>query len=48
VYIQKYKDDSGLKFLEKAGVQIEQLELWEKNKYYFGLRAFSCSEYGLE
>jgi len=25
VYIERYKDDSGLKFLEKAGVEIEQI-----------------------
>jgi dCMP deaminase len=25
VYINKYKDDSGLRFLEKAGVKTEQL-----------------------
>ncbi|MEY2963882.1 MAG: hypothetical protein RL754_1143 [Bacteroidota bacterium] len=27
VYVQKYKDDSGLKFLEKAGVEIEQMSI---------------------
>ena len=26
VYRNKYKDDSGLRFLEKAGVRIEQLD----------------------
>ena len=26
VYIEGYKDDSGLQFLEKAGVVIEQIE----------------------
>ena len=26
VYVQKYKDDSGLQFLEKAGVEITHLE----------------------
>lgn len=26
VYMMRYKDDSGLKFLEKAGVSIEQVE----------------------
>jgi dCMP deaminase len=25
VYIQRYKDDSGLKFLEKAGVELAQI-----------------------
>lgn len=25
VYIQRYKDDSGLQFLEKAGVELEQI-----------------------
>ena len=27
VYINKYKDDSGLRFLEKAGVKTEQLSV---------------------
>ena len=27
VYIKKYKDDTGLRFLEKAGVELSQIEL---------------------
>lgn len=29
VYIQRYKDDSGLQFLEKAGVELEQIAAHE-------------------
>lgn len=29
VYIERYKDDSGLKFLEKAGVELEQISIKE-------------------
>jgi len=29
VYLERYKDDSGLKFLEKAGVELEQISIKE-------------------
>lgn len=33
VYLERYKDDSGLKFLEKAGVQLEQISEQELEQY---------------
>jgi len=31
VYLEKYKDDSGLKFLEKAGVEVKQIPVIDLN-----------------
>lgn len=33
VYLERYKDDSGLKFLEKAGVQLEQISEQELEQH---------------
>lgn len=33
VYLERYKDDSGLKFLEKAGVEVEQISKKELEQH---------------